>query len=231
MPKNQLLNKISNGRFSVLELEIFHPETSRSTKNSPPDFWIVLCFKEKTDKDEKTMQWIRPEELSDIRESAKRWKLEREQRDREAYRQMSIEYGVKIECYGDILAEIDRQDEIFRTCKLCGFISSTTDRTLAHRNSEKCRKRIAEKKGIPYVPKCQLPKFCKACNTTVQACSWTRHLTSVKHLKNISGKEDVYYCTTCHKDFTHKSRPKRSYERHLKNKTHLKKVNGVVMIV
>ena len=177
------------------------------------------------------MQWIRPEELSEIRASAKKWKLERERRDREAYRQMSKEYGVKIECYGDLIAEIDRQDEIFRTCKLCGFISSTTDRTLAHRNSEKCRKRIAEKKGIPYVPKCQLPKFCKACNTTVQACSWTRHLTSVKHLKNISGKEDVYYCTTCHKDFTHKSRPKRSYERHLKNKTHLKKANGVVMIV
>ena len=177
------------------------------------------------------MQWIRPEELSEIRESAKRWKLERERRDREAYRQMTKEYGVKIECYGDILAEIDRQDEIYRTCKLCGFIESTTERIGTHRNSEKCRKRIAEKKGIRYVPKSQLPKFCKACNTFVQAKNWTRHQTAVKHLKNISGEEDVYYCTICNKDFTHKSRPKRSYERHLKNKIHLKKEKGVVMIV
>ena len=162
MPRNQLPNNLLDGRFSVQDME---RKTSRSTKNSPPDFWIVLCFKEKTDKDEKTMQWIRPEELSEIRESAKRWKLEREQRDREAYRQMSIEYGVKIECYGDILAEIDRQDEKSRTCMLCGFIASTTSRIFSHRDSEHCRKRIAEQKGIPYVPHSKLPKFCKACNT------------------------------------------------------------------
>ena len=169
------------------------------------------------------MQWIRPEELKDIRASALRWKVERERKDREDYRRMSVEYGVKIECYGDLIAEIDRQDTIFRTCKICKMICATTTAIFAHRGSENCRKRVAKNKGVPYVPQSKLPKYCKDCKVTLQAQNWSRHLTSTKHLQNISLKEDVFYCSICDKDFSHKARPKRCFQRHLKNKVHLRK--------
>ena len=177
------------------------------------------------------MQWIRADELSDIRASALKWKLERERKDREDYRQMSAQYGVKIECYGDLIAEIDRQDTIFRTCKLCKMICATTTAIFAHHNSENCRKRVAKNKGVPYVPHSKLPKYCKDCKVTMQAQNWTRHITSTKHLQNTSLKEDVFYCSVCKKDFSHKARPKRCFQKHLKNKVHLRKVAQVVISV
>ena len=176
------------------------------------------------------MQWIRPDELTEIRASAKRWKLERERKDREDYRQMSKQYGVKMECYGDLIAEIDRQDTIFRTCKLCKMVCATTTAIFAHRNSENCRKRIAKNKGIPYVPNSKLPKYCKDCKVTLQTKNWTRHLTSTKHLENTSMKEDVFYCSICKKDFSNKSRPKRCFQKHQENSVHLRKKAAALIV-
>ena len=203
-------------------------KTTRLLKNDLSGLGL-FCFKEKELIIDK-MQWIRPEELSDIRASAKKWKLERERKDREDYRQMSKEYGVKIECYGDLIAEIDRQDTIFRTCKLCKMVCATTTAILAHRNSENCRKRIAQQSGLPYLPKTKLPKYCKYCKIVLQAQNWKRHLTSTKHLENISMKEDVFYCSICNKDFTHKARPKRCFQKHLDNKIHLRKKAALLIV-
>ena len=143
---------------------------------------------------------------------------------------MSIEYGVKIECYGDLLAEIDRQDEIFRTCKLCGLLCESTQKRFAHKNSEKCRKRIAEQKGIEYVPKSKLPRYCEECKITIQMQNWERHLNSTKHLRNVSHHPMIFYCHVCGKDFSNKVRPKRSYNNHLKNKKHLKKKAALLIV-
>ena len=177
------------------------------------------------------MQWIRPQDLPEIRANAKKWKDEREKKDRLAYEQMSREYGVKITCYGDVLAEIDRLDTVFRTCKLCGLVCSSTDKILAHNNSENCRKRIAEKKGITYVPKAKMPRFCPHCEVAVQVQSWNRHVQSKTHLNRVMMKEVCVYCATCNKDFSKKARPRRSYQNHLKNKVHLRKAAQVVISV
>ena len=205
-------------------------EKGTQFQKSDPCGLGFFCFKEKEEMVINKMQWIRPDELAEIRASAKKWKLERERKDREAYQQMSKEYGVKIECYGDLLAEIDRQDTLFRTCKLCKMVCATTNAILAHHNSENCRKRIAQNQGVAYVPKNKLPKFCKDCKISMQTQNWTRHLTSVKHLHNISMKEDVFYCTICNKDFTHKARPKRCFQRHLENKIHLRKKAAMLIV-
>ena len=143
---------------------------------------------------------------------------------------MSIEYGVSMTCYGDLLAEIDRQDEIFRTCKLCGFVASTADRKFKHMKSENCRERVAKKLGIPYVSEQVMPKYCKSCKCNVQTKHWKRHCKSVKH--NLSDPDlSLYFCKVCNKDFNRKSRPKRAYERHLKNKVHLRKCSCVASVI
>ena len=178
------------------------------------------------------MQWMTPQERQESQEMMVRFRAQQRRSEKWMWEDLSKEYGKQMTCQADIMEEIDRQDTQCRTCKTCGMISSTYDKMATHIGSEKCRKRVAEKLKIEYVPLGKMPKYCVLCKKSVQTQSWKRHLQSNEHRQIKTGKSKLFlYCPLCDKDFTERSRPKRCFKNHiLKNKQHkrLSKLNGGV---
>ena len=178
------------------------------------------------------MQWMTPQERQESQEMMVRFRAQQRRSEKWMWEDLSKEYGKQMTCQADIMEEIDRHDTQCRTCKTCGLISSTYDKMATHIGSEKCRKRVAEKLKIEYVPLGKMPKYCVLCKKSVQTQSWKRHLQSNEHRQIKTGKSKLFfYCPLCDRDFTKKSRPKRSFKNHiLNNKQHKRfsKLNGGV---
>ena len=162
--------------------------------------------------------WMSESEKKDARESEIRRKERSAQEAKWYWKALSAEYGVEMTCQADIMREIDRQDTRSRTCKKCGLVLGDYDKLERHRDSTKCKKRIAEQNGNVFVPAWKEPKFCEVCKVKVQTQSWSRHVQSKRHLQLQLPK---LYCPICDKNFSEKSRPKRAFKNHLKNKSHL----------
>ena len=178
------------------------------------------------------MQWLTPEERIESRDMMMRFREQQRRSEKWMWESMSKECGRPMTCQADIMEEIDRQDTISRTCKTCGLICATYDKKAKHMNSENCRKRVAEKLNVEYVPHAKIPKYCVLCKKWVQTQSWKRHVYSNEHRGIQTVKSKLFlYCPLCDKDFTEKTRPKRSFKNHiLNNKQHKRfsKLNGGV---
>ena len=170
-------------------------------------------------------KWMSPREITESREMMARFRVTQERNSQWYWDSLSKECGKKMTCRGDIYEEIDRVETLSRTCKKCNLILPDYDKLARHKDSTRCRKRIAEINGDRYVPKHMVPKLCTICNKTILTNSWSRHIQSKKHRKLSSQQKlQKLFCTVCGKDFSKKSRPKRAYAKHLKNKVHLRKV-------
>ncbi len=109
-----------------------------------------------------------------------------------------------------------------KTCTRCGLIVNDYYKLAVHKDSENCRKRIAEKNGEVFVPKRDTKKHCEICNITLKYYNWTRHLESVAHLENVRVMtEPAFHCSICNKVFKG-DRPKRKLKRHLCSARHMK---------
>ena len=166
--------------------------------------------------------WMNERERQESREMMARYRESQDRRNTWFWESLSKECGQQMTCQGDILREIDRQDTKSRTCKQCNLVLADYDKLERHRDSAKCKRRIAEQNGNEFIPEGKIPKFCMVCKTHVQTQSWVRHIKSPKHLSKI--ELQLLFCTVCKKDFSKKSRPKRAYAKHLKNKIHLRKL-------
>ena len=165
--------------------------------------------------------WMTPREREQSREMMVRYRENRALRDKWFWESLSREYNQPMTCQGDILREIERNDTKSRTCRKCSLVLPDYDKLERHRDSAKCKRRIAEQNGNLFIPEGKIPKFCTVCKSYVQTQSWARHLKSLTHLSKI--ELQILFCTVCKKDFSKKSRPKRAYANHLKNKIHLRK--------
>ena len=178
------------------------------------------------------MQWMTSQERVESQEMMVRFREQQRRSEKWMWEELSKEYGRQMTCQADIMEEIDRQDTQCRTCKTCGLISSTYDKMATHIGSEKCRKRVAEKLKIEYVPLGKMPKYCVLCKKSVQAQSWKRHLQSNEHRQIKTKKSKLFlYCPLCDRDFSERARPKRCFKNHiLNNKQHKRfsKLNGGV---
>ena len=109
------------------------------------------------------LPWYNAEQQQEIRESERRWKQTQEKNRVRHMQAISREFGKKFETYADIMQEIDLLDTQSRTCKACGKVCKNYDNLGKHVGSENCRKRVAEKRGLTFVPDAKLPKYCKHC--------------------------------------------------------------------
>ena len=110
------------------------------------------------------------------------------------------------------------------TCKLCGLYCSNYYALETHRNSQRCKRMQAEKKGETFVSKKETLKRCEICNKSLLFYNWRGHLESSAHKENVRKmSEPAFMCTVCDKIFKG-DRQKQMLKRHMQSKKHLEKL-------
>ena len=133
--------------------------------------------------------------------------------------------GLGVTGLDDIIRQTEENVRNSKTCKLCGLYCSNYHLLEHHRNSQKCLKRQAARKGESFVMKKDTRKHCKICNMSILHYNWTRHVEGTHHTENVRIlNEPAFQCTVCDKIFKG-GRPKRMLQRHMRSKKHLKKLD------
>ena len=154
----------------------------------------------------------------EAKQNGKRFRAECNRRMEKMFRSLGVS------SLDDIIRQTEENVRKSKTCRLCGFYCTNYHTLEIHRNSQRCKRRQAEKKGEIFVPKKQTPKRCDICNKSVLFYNWRGHLESVAHKENVRKmSEPAFQCTVCDKVFKG-SRQKQMLKRHMQSKKHLEKL-------
>ena len=155
----------------------------------------------------------------EAKQNGKRFRAECNRRLEKMFRSLGVNSR------DDIIRQTEENVRKSKTCRLCGFYCTNYHTLEIHRNSQRCKRRQAEKKGEIFVPKKQTPKRCDICNKSVLFYNWRGHLESVAHKENVRKmSEPAFQCTVCDKVFDKGPRQKQMLKRHMQSKKHLEKL-------
>ncbi len=138
----------------------------------------------------------------------------------------SEEFGVTLRSLNDYDRLCEELVEKALTCKVCSLVCTDFNRLEKHQDSDACRKQIAERDGVEYVPRAKEKLYCPICKQYYPRYGLKRHEESTKHLGNLKKIrcEERFECVLCHKVFKG-PRAKRLLKRHrISGKKHLKRV-------
>ena len=139
-------------------------------------------------------------------------------------RMVNIFRNLGVSCLDDIIRQTEENVRKSKTCKLCGFYCTNYHTLEIHRNSQRCKRRQAEKKGLTFLSKARTPKHCEVCCKSVLFYNWANHLQTQLHRENVRKmSEPAFQCTVCDNVFKG-GRPKLMLKRHMRSKKHLEKL-------